>query len=111
MCDIDTAAKVNKAIRLYFRHTGITYREAAERLGYASEAVARNQVSSGQFGKRIAAKWAKEFGFSEAFLMTGQGNLLVRRSGYQKLVREIESLRGIVNSQRITIEKLKAQLS
>ena len=107
----DYTRAVSKAIRMYFRQNGITYQHAARKLGYASESAARNQASLGRFGKRVAAKWAKTFGFSERFLMTGCGKLVDRPGSYRKLVREVESLNKTINEQRLTIERLESQIA
>ena len=63
----------------------------------------------GHFGKRTARRYAVAFGFNETFLLTGRGRLTVRRSGYQKLVQEVESLRNVISEQNALIEKLKAE--
>lgn len=107
--DKTVADRVNDAVKHHFRIHGITHREAAERLGYSCANVVDNLLSSGRFGKRTAEKWAKEFGFSEKFLLTGKGRLTVRRSGYQKLVYENESQRNIINAQRVSLSRLREE--
>lgn len=97
--DIETARRINSAVKRYFRIQGITSKEAADRLGYSCQNIVNNHLSYGRFGKRMAAKWAKEFGFNEVFLLTGKGRLVERQSGYQKLVLENETLRAIVKIQ------------
>ena len=104
MSENDNLREINLTVGRYFKAQGISHREVAERLGYKNVSIVNNQLSYGRFGKRVAARWAKEFGFNEEFLMSGKGNLIERQSSYQKLVRENESLRTLV---RI----LKRQLS
>jgi transcriptional regulator with XRE-family HTH domain len=98
--DKEKAREINLAIARYFKSQGITQKEVARRLGYASVNSVSNQIAYGRFGKRVAAKWAKEFGFSENYLMTGRGSLLYRQSSYRKLVQENEALNAIVRVQR-----------
>lgn len=104
------AESVNEAVRRYFKMHGITHTEVAQRLGYSSVSSVSNQLSFGVFGKKKAERWAREFGFSVDFLISGRGRLTVRRSGYQKLVRENETLRAIVISQKKIIDDLKKKL-
>ena len=102
--DKETAKAITTKVKLYFRNQGISHKEVARRLNYASEHVVDNHLSYGRFGKRMAAKWAKEFGFNETFLLTGKGRLIERRSGYQKLVRENEMLKAIIRAQKNIID-------
>ena len=103
--DKETAKAITTAVKLYFRNQGLSHKAVAERLGYSSAGVVDNHLSYGRFGKRMAAKWAKEFGFNETFLLTGKGRLVERRSGYQKLVRENESLKAIIRIQKKLLEQ------
>ena len=103
--DKETAKTITTTVKLYFRNQGISHKEVAERLGYSSASVVDNHLSYGRFGKRMAAKWAKEFGFNEKFLLTGKGRLVERRSGYQKLVRENESLKAIIRIQKNMLQQ------
>lgn len=103
--DKETAKTITTAVKLYFRNQGISHKDVADRLGYSSASVVDNHLSYGRFGKRMAEKWAKEFGFNERFLLTGKGRLVERRSGYQKLVRENESLKAIIRIQKNMLQQ------
>lgn len=94
------AREINVTVRRYFKAHGIDHKEVARRLGYSSVSSVDNQLSYRWFGKRVAEKWAREFGFSENYLLTGKGNLVERQSGYQKLVQENETLKAIVRIQK-----------
>lgn len=102
MIDDTKAKEINVAVTRYFKSMGISQKEIARRLGCASSTVG-NTLSYGRFGKRMASKWAREFGFNEEFLMFGRGNLIKRQSGYQKIVRENETLQAIVRAQKSMI--------
>ena len=96
-----------KTVGNYFKVQGITHKQIAERLGYASKNIVDNQLSYGTFGKKMAARWATEFGFSEKFLMTGKGSLFERQTGYRKLVAENETLKTVIHIQRKAIDSLR----
>ena len=98
-----------RTVNNYFKVHGITHREIAVRLGYASKNVVDNKLSSGTFGKKVAQKWAAEFGFNELFLTDGKGQLVDKPSGYRKIVNENEQLKAIVRIQRIIINKQAKQ--
>lgn len=97
--DDSKAKEVNVALTRYFKSLGMSQAEIANRLGCATSTVG-NTLSYGRFGKRMAAKWAGEFGLNERFLLTGQGKLVERQSGYQKLVRENQTLKAIIRAQK-----------
>lgn len=101
--------EVNDAVNVYFKAHGIGHREVAERLGYKNVSIVNNQLSHGRFGKRVAARWAKEFGFNEDFLMTGRGKLIGRRGSYRKLVSENESLNAIIRALRSSNARLQEE--
>ena len=98
--DAGKAREICVAVSRYFKSQGISHKEITRRLGYSNISAVDNQLSSRRFGKRIAERWAREFGFSEKYLMTGQGRLIERESGYQKLVRENQTLKAIVRIQK-----------
>lgn len=61
----------------YFKNLGITQEELALRLGVSQAHI--NQLLNGKtpFGKRTASKWAEVLGVSAAWLLTGDGEMLV----------------------------------
>ena len=107
--DKATADRINDELKRYFRSHGMTYVEVAGRLGYSCRHIINNQLSKGRFGKHMAEKWAREFGFRTEFLLTGKGRLVERKNGYQKLVRENESHRNVIGSQMATIRRLTSE--
>lgn len=100
---------INEVVKRYFRGQGLSYKEVADRLGYTSEQGVQNQLSTGVFGKRVAEKYAREFGFNVRFLLEGKGELIDNRSGYRKLKDENTALKAIVRSQRIIIQKYEEE--
>ena len=64
---------VAQAIEEYFNSIDINQTIAAKRLGVTPQAVSLQLKQP--FGKNVAKKWAKQFGFDEEFLMTGKGSL------------------------------------
>lgn len=108
MIDSEKAREINLTVRRYFKAHGISHKDVAERLGYSSVSAVDNQLSYRWFGKRVAEKWAREFGFNETYLMSGKGNLVERQSGYQKLLRENEALKAIVRIQKSMLASSKS---
>lgn len=104
----DKSHKIVCALRAHFKAHGLSHADVARRLGYKNSGIVDNYLSSGRFGERAAAKWAKEFGFSEKFLMTGRGKVIDNLSGYQRMKQENEVLKSIVLAQKKTIAQLKA---
>lgn len=106
--DSAKAKEINVTVSRYFKAHGIDHKEVARRLGYASVSSVDNQLSCRWFGKRVAERWAREFGFSETYLLTGKGNLIERQSGYQRLVQENETLKAIVRIQKSMLTSPRA---
>ena len=107
--------EINASVRKYFKAQGISMRDAGLRLDMTEQSVI-NQINNRVFSEKIAAKWAKVFGFSERFLLTGKGTLIKKQTSYQKLVQEnailnnlVKSLRHIVDNQKKDIDVLKKE--
>jgi len=98
--------EINQAVNGWLRTKGITHGEAARRLGVSVSSV-NNQLACRHFSAKSARKWSAEFGLSEDFLLKGEGPVTGRHTGYQKLVLENEVLRGVIMSQKRTIEKMR----
>ena len=94
----DNQREINVAIRAYFYKHGISLKEVQARLGYANIQTVRNQLSTGYFGKVVARKWAKEFGFNEDFLTSGKGDL-VQGSDLKLAESENKQLKDILSIQ------------
>lgn len=61
----------------FFKDQGLTQEDIAARLGVSQAHV--NQLLNGKtpFGKKTASKWASTFGVSAAWLLTGEGEMLM----------------------------------
>ena len=70
-----TPKEIGKCVSAYFKRAGITQKEVASRLGFSSRQVVSNQLNGKKFGVVTAEKYAKAYGFSILFLLTGRGSL------------------------------------
>ncbi len=68
--------EINVAVRRWFKGQGITQDEVARRLGFRNRHAVSTQLANRHFSKNSARRWAAAFGFSERFLLTGEGPLL-----------------------------------
>ena len=76
----EQAAEICRAVASDFKLKGITQADAAQLLQVDPKAVA-NQISGKRpFGKKTAKLYASTFGYSEPFLLYGEGNLLTTHS-------------------------------
>ena len=74
--EITFPATVCRAVARDFKERGITHVGAAKMLEIEPKAVA-NQVSGNRpFSKKSAKLYAKVFGYSEPYLLTGEGSLM-----------------------------------
>lgn len=62
-------------LKEFFRQRGLTQQNIAERFGVSQQYVASLLNGTNPFGKKVAHKWAEEFGLSEAWLLTGVGDI------------------------------------
>lgn len=62
-------------LKEFFKAQGLTQQNIAERFGVSQQYVASLLNGTTPFGKKVAHKWAEEFGLSEAWLLTGIGCL------------------------------------
>lgn len=102
--------EINQSVSRWLKYQNISYGEAAKRLGVCVGAV-YNQLSTRHFSPKMARRWHDAFGFSERFLLTGEGTLTDRQFGYRKVVEENEVLRGIVITQKRTLENSNSELA
>ena len=77
-------------INAYFARNRITKAEAARRLGASHSSTVTNQLSGRPFGRNNARKWAETFGFSETFLLTGDGTLLPEEKPAPEPVQQVQ---------------------
>lgn len=75
-------------LRQYLTSLGLTQEDIAKRFGVSKQAV--NSLLSGRkpFGKQNAIKWAKEFGLSASWLLTGEGQM--RKESTKEVVEVTE---------------------
>lgn len=72
---------VGSLLKQYFSSQGISQKEIANRLSCQPSLISNLFNGRQPFGKKLAMQWQDEFGISAAWLMTGQGEMLVRKEG------------------------------
>ena len=108
--EILSAADICRIVAKDLKQRGFTQAKAAELMQIDPKAVA-NQISGKRaFGKKAARRYANTFGYSEAFLLHGEGTLtgkpkeesigteavILTRTQFQELVQRIASLEETV---------------
>lgn len=68
--------KFCEELKKFFRELGLTQEQIAARFGISQQYVASLLNGKNEFGKKAAKRWADEFGISEAWLLTGEGDLI-----------------------------------
>ena len=68
--------QIPERLRQYFESQGITQQNIADRFGVAKQSVNPYLTGAKPFGKKVAQKWADEFGFSTSWLLTGEGAMM-----------------------------------
>lgn len=66
---------VSNAMRAWFRQQNLSVNEAAARLGKAPQSVTNVLAGHRYMGKKLAADFARVFGFDDLYLTTGYGTL------------------------------------
>lgn len=66
-------------LKAYLKTHKLTQQVIADRLGVKQPTIASLLSGKRKFTKQTAALWECEFGISAAWLMTGQGEMLVRK--------------------------------
>lgn len=104
------AADICRAVAKDLKQRGYTQARAAELMKIDPKAVA-NQISGKRaFGKKAARRYAQAFGYSEAFLLHGEGTLMgtpkeepaateaviLTQAQFQQLIQRIASLENDV---------------
>lgn len=107
---VKTPREIGRMISAYFKEHGISQEDAANRLGLASKQVVANQLYGKRFGRKVAARYATEFGFNELFLLTGKGELLKESvTEHERILQENAYLKELVKSQQDTIKNLSSK--
>lgn len=78
-----------KKLRQFLKENNITQENAATRLGITVGAVNALLTGKRDFGRKSAIAWADEFGLSEYWLMTGQGEMLLTNEKTDTSVRNV----------------------
>ena len=62
-------------LREYFDNQGITQQNIADRFGVSKQTINPYMTGAKPFGRKVAQKWAEEFGLSASWLLTGEGDM------------------------------------
>lgn len=81
---------VGERLKFFFKEKGLTQVQIAERVGTTQQVVQR-LLNNKPFGKRTAEKWSKEFGLNPAWLITGQGSMML-----EEVNAEINTTKNVV---------------
>lgn len=65
-------------LKEFFKAQGLTQQNIAERFGVSQQYVASLLNGTAPFGKKVAHKWAEEFGLPEGWLLTGNGYITTK---------------------------------
>lgn len=68
--------EITETLKAYLKEKRITQREIAEKLGTSQPYVAQ-LLNKGVFSRQQAQKWQELFGINAAWLLTGEGSMLV----------------------------------
>ena len=99
---------VSLALKNYFIEKNITLNDIAEKFGVTTVHIGHLLNGKKQFGRGTAKKWHEAYGFSIAWLMTGEGSMFqtdkvsANKVDYKRLERRIQE-------QDKEIEELKAK--
>lgn len=108
MTSAERRVHIGDEIRNYFKGHGISGKQAAKMLGYKGNDVLYMAIQAGFHRRSKIDLWAKTFNFNPEFLRTGYGDLIIHKSGYQKVLKENEDLRTEVRRNAETIKQLKS---
>lgn len=97
--------QVCQAVKAFFKYEGIPLSSVAERLQSTPRAVSA-QLAGRPFSRKTAEKYAEAFGFSEVFLMTGEGELVGGGEKAAPAGSDVSQLIRIIASQQETIAVL-----
>ena len=100
---------VRDAVKRALELRGLTYHDAADLLGVQYQ-TAKDQISSGVFSQRAAARWAAALGipcevFTDGVMIDALEPFVVL--SYQDITKEISSLKGELAELKTMIEDLQ----
>jgi len=92
----DERQLIGEAIRQFLKEKNLTQADAAEKLGVNKAYV--NMLINGttSLGRGAAKKLHDAFGFSEAFLLTGDGQLFENRGTYEQTMNIIDKSKNAI---------------
>jgi len=67
--------RIAAKLREYFESQGITQQNIADRFGVSKQSIHPYMTGAKPFGRKVAQKWAEEFGLSASWLLTGEGDM------------------------------------
>lgn len=68
--------RVSEQLKIFFAERGYTQRKIAEIIG-VSQQVVQTLLNGRAFGKKTAGVWSEHFGFNPAWLITGEGAMML----------------------------------
>lgn len=71
--------RISEGLKQFFEKQGLTNRAVAARLNVSPQYVGAIINGSKQLGRANARRWANEFGLSESWLLTGEGDMVPRK--------------------------------
>ena len=107
--DAERVRKISRDVARWLKGQGISQKQAAEMLGLSRGAVS-NQLCNMAFSQKTASHWSKALGLNEKYLLTGEGAIADRQTGYGKVIRENDSLRCIIKAQDATLNAMREEL-
>lgn len=71
-----SSEEVCLSVAAFFKRNRISYDDAARALGQSKQTIYNRISSKKYFSPSVAKRWWEAFGFSEAFLVSGRGELM-----------------------------------
>lgn len=96
--------KMRIALKKFFADKGLSQSKVAELVGTSQQTVS-GLLSNRNFGKRTAQKWCEVFGLNPAWLITGEGEMLLadkeRKAAEQPIPQEEQAVQHEITSKKI----------
>ena len=84
---VNQSVEIGRKLKDYFNKNGYTQQYIAEKLGVSQAAVSA-LLNGKPFGKKLANKWAEEFGLRVNWLLTNEGEMFIDDKT-EKVIKEI----------------------
>lgn len=105
--DKQTSDAIAQSIRKAWRDSSVSINQVAEMLGTTPAAISNILVRP--ISKRTAEVFAQKFGFSQSYLLTGEGSIYPERAASNES-DTINALRETIRTQQETIRLLSSLL-